>query len=236
MNIVTLLTTWNRPAYLAQSLPLIEREAGTLGKLVLVDNGSDNPKTIEMIEEIKPRLDGFLYHPRSRMKLDAHWHCGDAAIAAFNYVTENFKDCTHILKCDDDIFMIEGAWQKIVDAWKDAEGEFQVAACTGIQTINETTVYQRDSFNVVTSPCAAACLYEANDMKRLFCGNIDHQSIRRAGWDWTYSDSYIRKNKPQHKFIATKPSVVYHAGFTGTHTEKSDFNMNYAGSTEGIVT
>lgn len=48
---VVILTTWNRPALLRQSLPQIERETASIGaQLVIADDQSDDLETLALVE------------------------------------------------------------------------------------------------------------------------------------------------------------------------------------------
>ena len=53
---VVVLTTWNRPSLLRQSLPQIERETDSIGaRLVIADDQSDDPATLALLEGAERR-------------------------------------------------------------------------------------------------------------------------------------------------------------------------------------
>jgi hypothetical protein len=64
---VVLLTTWNRPALLRQSLPLIEREAARIGaSLVICDDQSADPETLDLLHSAKARGADLIRRPYER--------------------------------------------------------------------------------------------------------------------------------------------------------------------------
>jgi len=69
---VVLLTTWNRPALLRQSLPLIEREAARIGaSLVICDDQSANAETLGLLRSASLRGADLI-----RRRYQRGWHGG----------------------------------------------------------------------------------------------------------------------------------------------------------------
>jgi hypothetical protein len=70
---VVLLTTWNRPALLRQSLPQIEREARSIGaRIVIADDQSADPETLALLEGAAGRGAELIRRPyvRERVSVD----------------------------------------------------------------------------------------------------------------------------------------------------------------------
>jgi hypothetical protein len=74
---VVLLTTWNRPALLRQSLPQIEHEARSIGAgLVIADDQSSDPETLELLQGAAGRGAELIRRPyvRERVSVDDCMH------------------------------------------------------------------------------------------------------------------------------------------------------------------
>lgn len=66
-EIVVLLTTWNRPALLGQSLPQIEREAARIGaSLVICDDQSADAETLGLLRSARDRGASLIQRPYVR--------------------------------------------------------------------------------------------------------------------------------------------------------------------------
>ncbi len=67
LHTAVLLTTWNRPVLLRQSLPQIEREAAGIGaSLVIADDQSSDPETLELLESARTRGAELIRRPYVR--------------------------------------------------------------------------------------------------------------------------------------------------------------------------
>ena len=72
VDTVVLLTTWNRPSLLRQSLPQIEREAARIGaRLVIVDDRSSDEDTLRLLDRARANGAELLVSP-GRRQTDPH--------------------------------------------------------------------------------------------------------------------------------------------------------------------
>lgn len=242
MKVVCLLTTYQRPKLLEQSLRHIEREARAIAApLVIFDDQSSDFKTIKILEDAKAR--GLDVHTRqwSRTKDDnSHFATGFHAVHSFKYILKNYGDFDMMLKLDDDLILSEGAFADMIKAYEQASADgYHVIACSGMQGIYEATAYEpkdRDYCLVVT-PCAVSCLYPMHDLKT-FVENSSVGEIAAAGWDHAYHE-FRNKWHGNAVFANTYPySVAYHTGHSGTHLINQDLNRpgKFKGSIEGVIT
>jgi len=82
---VVLLTTWNRPNLLRQSLPQILWEAKEIGAdLVISDDGSDDPDTLKILSEAEAEGVVVISRDYDRSKVRRHDATGLNNIFAFN--------------------------------------------------------------------------------------------------------------------------------------------------------
>jgi len=238
---VVLLTTWNRPALLAQALSHITREAALVGApVVVVDDKSDNRQTLAILSEARARGTDVVTREWARTEYDnPHYATGFNAEYAFRYALDKY-DPEFVIKVDDDIVLGDFAFAKLRDSYDAAVTEgCQVLACSGLQGIYEDTTMERDywRFCLVATACAACCLYPAYYMRH-FLDNTPLGEVGANGWDHAYLD-YRNKWHPNGVFANTYPkSVAFHAGFSGVHLSGVDINRKnkFDGSIEGVVT
>lgn len=240
MKIVSLLTTWNRPKLLEQSLKHIERESADVGAhLVIADDQSDNYQTLKLLEGAEKRGAIVIKRPYMREQgQNPHYLVGLNAQFAFLHCV-NKLNADLVCKFDDDIALMPGAFSRLLLAREQAlEDGHKVLATSGIKGMWEPLVYAPEgrAYRIVATPCAAMCLYEKEDLRICF-SEISSGTIATNGWDWTVVNEYRNKWKGDHIFISTAPgSVCYHAGHTGVHVANIDINKDYEGSLDGIYT
>ncbi len=244
MNLIALLTSWNRPELLAQSLPQILVQCAEMRiPLVIADDQSSRPETISLLMQAQVKGADVTQRPYLRDGSQTrHELTGLNAFYAFNYVLQKYPDATHILKLDDDIFLADRAFRRILDTYSVAVADgHEVLATSGIQTKNEQTRETFDGgglkYNTTTSPCAACTLYAREDIFISFNEKSFPASVHQInGWDWTLWENYGRKFKPKAVAIATNPSVCFHTGNkSGTHVRDEGINVNFCGNKEGII-
>lgn len=241
MNIVCLLTTWNRPKLLEQALRHIEREARSIAApLVICDDASTDRKTVTILEEARVRGVDVQVRQWPRTEFDnPHFALGYNAVYGFKYVLEKYQPDA-ICKFDDDCILSEGALPTLIKSYQEAlDDKYEVLACSGIKGIYENVIYEpaERSYCVIGSPCAVTCIYPAHPFD-VFLKNTSQGEIAAAGWDHKYIE-FRNKWFGNAVFVNTHPhNVSYHTGFHGTHLSGVDVNTpgRFCGDLEGVIT
>ena len=243
MKTTVVMTTYNRSNLLTQSLPLVEREAKRIGaNLVIADDISNEEKTIELLKGAMSRGAEVIHRANHRVipedpherNLAAHFSIGYNNIFAFKHVIENY-DSELILKIDDDTYLAEGAFEKMLYCHMKAkeEDELDVICTSGIRTINEPVTVETQEYCVTFAACNVGIIYEKQDWKILL-ENFSVPSIALDGFDIFFMRTYKNKFRPNSIFICTNPSVIYHTGYTGVHVFGQDLNVNFMESAKEI--
>lgn len=238
MKITALLTTYNRPRLLQQSLHHIERECANVGaQLVIADDESDNFQTKTILESAKATHD-VIVRKWGRTQYDnPHYSLGFHAVFSFKYVLNKYNPDV-ILKLDDDCVLSEGALPCLIKAYEQALNDgYDVLACSGLQGIYEhqTQAFEDRCYCLIDHPCAVTCLYPARYFK-IYLDNTPEGEIATSGWDHKFLD-FRHKWLPDTVFINTFPfDVAFHAGFSGTHLINTDVNRpgKFCGNLDGV--
>ena len=270
---VVVLTTWNRPALLEQSLPQIEREAASIGApLVIADDQSDDPATLALLAGAARRgadviqrpyvrqrhldLDLYIHHapevahdhlrqtaPGQLLAADpwtaatdlAHTYTQLNNLYAFRHVLSRYADAAWIVKVDDDVAIAEGAFARLRATHEQARRDgLDVLCVSGIRTVNELMLIERDGYCVTRGACNVTILYRAADWARLLT-ELPESLILREGFDLAFVWHYAPKFRPGAAPIALTPSAVYHTGFNGVHVRNADLNTDYAGPLDDVA-
>ncbi len=237
-RLAILLTTFNRPHLLAQSLPQIEREANRLRvPLVISDDHSTNIDTAVLLEGARSRGVDVIQPAQPRGDIEDPHHCIQKNnLFAFDYVLQAFPDLELILKVDDDVVMIDGAFSHMLATWDRAKTQgLDVLTLSGIRTINEPILQMFDGYAKTSGSCNAAVIYQAADWK-IYSQEVAQWIILAEGFDCAFLGRYANQYRPLAMTLSLVPSVVYHTGLTGVHTRGADYNVDYAGSLGGVVT
>lgn len=242
MEVTVVMTTYNRPKLLAQSLPQVERETARIGaKLLIADDLSTDSRTIDLLKAAMDRGHEVVHRapyrevpedPHER-NVAAHQSIGLNNLFAFNYAIENYPG-EYILKVDDDTFLADGAFEKMIWTQEAAERDGNDVACTsGIRTINEPVIVESMNYIVTFAACNVAVIYRKEDWK-IIIGNYSPAHVASDGFDIFFMRTFKPRFRPDSIFICTNPSVVYHTGFTGIHVFGEDINVNFDGEPRSI--
>jgi hypothetical protein len=290
---VVLMTTWNRPMLLRQSLPQVEREAASIGaRLVIADDQSDDERTLSLLDAANGRgadlirrnyvrppcapKDSYIHNPAKvalrrllgtpagarlvRTHINqlttptqhsgaftelqqlwdsalhtAHVNAQHNNLFGFRHILTTYPNAERILKIDDDVVLTEGAFQRMMWAWQNAERDgHDVLALSGIRTANEASISRFSTYAITHGICNVAVLYRRKDWE-VFLRHMPTHVIIRDGFDLTFACQYGPLHRPGAVAISVYPSVVYHAGFNGMHVRNRDLNCEYEGSTDGII-
>lgn len=233
---VVLMTTWNRPKLLGQSLPQIIREAGNIGAdLVISDDQSDDPETLAILEEAEQGGAKVIRRNYDRAGMRAHDATGLNNLFGFNYLCENYPDSELFFKVDDDTYHCEGSFKTMMDAWDKAvlDGH-DVLHMSGLATEYEPRLEEFDGYSSIRKGCNAAIIYRASDWK-IFLREVNPKNVVMDGFDVHFMRLHWVRHRPRAVPFAVSPSVVYHAGHTGVHMINVDINVDFCGDTQGIV-
>lgn len=240
---VCILTTWNRPNLLRQSLPRIIQECADIGApLIIADDQSEDTETLNLIAGAEDKGARVITRPYNRTAEDncdlrrGHVLTGRNNMFAFQWVLDNYPDAKYLIKVDDDTFHMQGAFRKLFEAYSNALSDgYKVIHVSGLATVFEPRLADHEGYSVIDKGCNATILYFREDweifLKEAHLGNIDID-----GFDCHFMRMYWHKHKRDHVPIAVKPSYVYHTGFTGVHLGGSDINADYPFDTKDIIT
>ena len=233
---VVLLTTWNRPNLLRQSLPQILWEAKEIGAdLVISDDGSDDPDTLKILSEAEAEGVVVISRDYDRSKVRRHDATGLNNIFAFNYLCENYPKAELFIKVDDDTYHAKGSFRKMIEAWDLATEEgHDVLHMSGLATQFEKRIKSYGTYSEILKGCNAAIIYRSSDWK-IYLREANPKNIMRDGFDVHFMRLHWVKHRPEAKPMAVQPSVVYHTGLTGVHVLGSDINVDFCEETEGIL-
>jgi glycosyltransferase involved in cell wall biosynthesis len=287
---VVLLTTWNRPNLLRQSLPQIEREADRIGaRLVIADDQSSDPETRALLiaaqehgadlirrpyaRAERSAADVFIHHERkaalrhligstpgsdmvgqlARNQADedalsnsviglwsqaidaAHENAQRNNLFGFGHVLTAYERAQFILKVDDDVALEDGAFERMLSTWEQAEGDgHDVLTVSGLRTVYQAVIAQWPTYAITRGMCSVAALYRGSDWID-FRERTAESLILRDGFDLAFVQVYAPAYRPAAAAVSVTPSAVYHTGFNGLHVRNLDLNCEYGGNTEGIV-
>jgi hypothetical protein len=246
-RVVVLLTTWNRPALLGQSLPQIEREARQIGAPVVIsDDQSDDPDTQALLDLAGSRGIEVIRRDYVRMPnrlrgadawKHAHFHIQWNNLFAFEHVVNAHHDAEFVLKVDDDIVLYPGGFGDMLDMWKAATRDgHDILGVSGLVTVHESVIEQLDGYAITSSLCNAAVLYRRDEWER-FVATVPREEIVGHGFDVAFRECYAPQHRAGARMVSVMPSVVYHTGLYGTHMDSQgqDINVNYAGSLGNVI-
>ena len=242
METTVVMTTYNRPKLLAQSLPQVEREAKRLGaKLLIADDISNDVTTIGLLKGAMERGAEVIHRapfrhvpedPHER-NVAAHQSIGLNNIFAFKYAIDNHSS-EYLLKVDDDTYLADGAFEKMLWTHSLAVSDGNDVCCTsGIRTINEPVIAETRHYNVTFASCNVAIIYRKEDWS-IIINEYSPAHVACDGFDIFYMRTFKQRFRPDAIFISTNPSVVYHTGFTGVHVFGEDINVDFSEQSRSI--
>lgn len=242
MEVTVVMTTYNRPKLLAQSLPQVEREAKDISaKLVIADDLSTDPQTIELLKGAMNRGVEVVHRANFRQVPEdpfeqnraSHHSIGMNNFFAFRHVIENYNS-EYILKVDDDTYLAKGAFAKMLETHERAKSDdLEVITTSGIHTVNEPIIAETDYYYVTFAACNVAILYRTSDWANI-TNNYPIALLANDGFDIFFMRTYRPRFFPNSTFVSTKPSVVFHTGYTGVHVFGEDINVDFVEDTNGI--
>ena len=233
---VVLLTTWNRPNLLSQSLPqIIEESRRIAADLVIADDQSDNDETISLLHYAEDCGATVIRRDYDRSKVRAHDATGLNNLFGFKYLCENYPESELFIKVDDDTYHAHGSFKKMLEAWDLAESEgHDVLHMSGLATEFEERITSYGSYSEIRKGCNAAIVYRASDWK-IFLREANPRNVMMDGFDVHFMRLHWVKHRPRALPMAVCPSVVYHTGLTGVHVLNKDINADFCGDTKDIV-
>jgi glycosyltransferase involved in cell wall biosynthesis len=242
MDTTVVMTTYNRPNLLAQSLPMVERETKRIGaKLLIADDISNDERTIDLLKGAMSRGAEVIHRANQRTipedpherNIASHYSIGYNNIFAFNHVVENYKT-KYILKIDDDTYLADGAFERMLYVQEIAKEDGLDVICTsGIRTVNEPVIAETRDYCVTFAACNVGIIFRTEDW-RILLGNYKVPAIAADGFDIFFMRTFKSRFYPNSSFICTNPSVIYHTGFTGVHVFGENLNVNFSQDDGGI--
>lgn len=219
------LTTFNRPALLAQSLPEILRQAYECGLRVLIrDDGSTDPDTLDQLDDAQACEHVTLTGRTKHDGLHAHLSTGRNFLEGVSWLMERYGTDAAFLKVDDDIVLADGAIHRMVKAWNALEPMSPVTLSGMVGPHTRIEAESLCDTVLVDSSCSTCCVHRL-DLWRDCITEVGVAEIVKAGWDTIFFWGFLHKLHPDKmRCFATRPSLVYHTGHTGVHLIETDHN------------
>lgn len=235
-KVVVLLTTWNRPNLLRQSLPQIMEQASSIGAdLVISDDQSSDTETLTLLAEAENSGAVVIRRDYDRSGMRAHDATGLNNLFGFKYLCDNYSDCDLFLKVDDDTYHAPESFRTMIEAWDKAESEGRdILHMSGLATEFEKRVENFDGYSEIRKGCNAAILYRASDWQ-LFIREANPKNVMLDGFDVHFMRLHWVKHRAAARPYAVNPSVVYHTGITGVHVLNANINVDFSGDTSGVI-
>jgi hypothetical protein len=242
---LVLMTTYNRPRLLVQSLPQVAKEVLALdASFVIADDQSDHEDTKHILGVAEARGGAHVIRRKYDRQplMDQHMAQGANFLFAMEWLVANYADgelgTQYILKLDDDLVLRPGALELMIRTWMRAEREgVDVLAVSGIRSTYHPLVEQRQGYAITRWVCNVACMYRYSDWKEII-QNADaetYKQILQEGWDNWYLNHYRVEKRPDALGVTVTPSVVYHTCKNSVHLGNQDINVDYVGDLTGVV-
>ncbi len=217
------ITTYNRPDYLRRALRSLARSDLSAAALALVDDGSDDRRTIEILDSWQ--MPGI---PVVKMRRRQHAGAGIAENleAAFNLLINQF-DCELLANLDSDTVVKRDWLARMVRLWDEQRGRYPCAIVTGFNAdspVHPVEVEYGDYY-VKSSVGGISFLFDRKTMAQIV------RPALNAGihWDMRVVDLVQQLGGV---FLCTRPSVVEHLGRIGYYSTPDfhDFASDYWGT------
>lgn len=196
MEVITLMTTYNRKCYTQKCLESIVNDNNKINFSFVVVDDNSNDGTKEMLNELKEQLNieiisgsGNLFYSRG-MSL------------GMDYIISKNKDCDYILLVNDDVSFFENCIEKLVAQSIEQENSIIVGAtCDSKGILSYSAVKYSKGIKYNKVPCSEwnikADTFNANCVlipykAFLEIGAMDKNYIHSLG-DFDYGLSYLRK-------------------------------------------
>lgn len=206
------IPVFNRPEYLEQTLASLKNSDLRDAMVVVVDDGSQDAKTLELIDKLELGSTPLfkIRHRKNTGILSALFH-------GFKLLENNVR---YIVNIDADVLMhplwldrLESTWLKIADP---------NSVVSGFNTKNHETV-SCGEWHCLKATVGGINLFMGIEFykahfKKWFVGADRFDQATWRLWDWILVDE-MKRNK--FSFYATKPSVIQHIGFNGLNSAGS---------------
>lgn len=236
-KVIILQSSWNRYKLLKQSLPQVFEESKYLDcRFIISDDQSDDEDVLALLNEYRSKGVEVIQRAYVRAPAEpAHPLIALNNMFAFGYILEKYPECEYIIKCDNDIALIPGVFDRMMRKMKQMEDDgYDVLCFSGLATSNEPILEERDGYAVTDGACAAALIYRREDWEKYLL-EAKPGNVMLEGFDCHFHRFYARKWRQGAVCGSLNPSEVFHTGFSGTHLDGQDLNVNYVGPTKDLV-
>lgn len=221
-----LLTTYDRPLLLRQSLPQILEQSAEIGaELVIADDGSTDPLTVEMLARAA-RLPNVVVLPGERYRED--WTSPDKRLAPVFSTGRRFLTAVEFLlarhpggaflKVDDDVFLVDGCFRTLADRWSlVADRAPTLSGMLDVYTDPRRDFAREVPGVVLTDWSSSVCCIHRGDLWAECIAALGRDHFVHHGWDVAFFWHWL--NRRTHGMpLSLVPSLAYHTGHFGTRT------------------
>lgn len=212
------ITTYNRPAYLKRCLHSLSGSNLEETLLLLVDDGSDDPRTLEMIRDFNPSGVALLKAFRRQKE-------GCAMYENLRYGWDLLREqygCTYLSNLDPDALVRPHWLPRIKELYEQERPHHGGLLVTGFNA------YQHPVLDQIKNGYQKQSL---GGLNLFFDGTLYDEAVSPAlvdiDWDWRIVHALQERNYP---ILCTRPSVIQHIGREGFWSGKSsvfDFAVDY---------
>jgi hypothetical protein len=218
-----------RRAYVRERIPAVDAYIHNPPEIAL-RHLQETPSGREVVAASVPHVSSAEDKARAVRELwdgalgTAHLNMQLNNLFGFRHVLATYPSAERILKVDDDVVLLEGAFERILSTWEQAEADgHDVLAVSGIRTVNEAILARFPCYAITHGICNVAIAYRRADWEQLLAC-MPESLILRDGFDLAFIWQYAPRRRPGAVAIGVSPSVAYHTGFNGVHVRGADLN------------
>jgi glycosyltransferase involved in cell wall biosynthesis len=214
------MTTYNRPDYLERCLESLAKSRFSETLLLLVDDASDDSRTLEMIHAFNPPNIPVLKAFRLQKEGCAMY---ENLRYGWDLLREQY-DCTYLTNLDPDT-IVRKEWRQKILALYEREQANGPLIVTGFNAHQHPILGTSKQYYHKKSLGGLNLFFDVNLYEQLV-----RPSLVGIDWDWRVVTAMHKEN---YRILCTRPSVIQHIGREGFWSGKHgvyDFAIDYWGS------
>ena len=210
------VTTYNRPQYLARTLKSLKRSQLTNTIVLLVDDGSTDQRTLQQLEEFEGKKIPVVKAYRKKkngclMYENLKW--------GWDFLLKNYH-CKYLLNLDPDAIVTKNWLIRLQAVYEQLSSEYKHFVLTGFNAYQHPLIEQRDNYYRKAS---------AGGINFLFDGETYTEVVRPVLIDLQWDDHVVASlHEIGGALICTRPSVVQHIGRSGLWSSWNSATFDFA--------
>lgn len=219
------MTTYNRPDYLERSLASLSQSRLEQTLLLLVDDGSDDERTLELIHAFNPH--SFPVLKAFRLQKE-----GCAMYENLRYGWELLREqynCAYLTNLDPDT-IVRKEWLSKIHTLYEHERANGPLIVTGFNAHQHPILATSQQYYYKKSLGGLNLFFDVSLYEQLV-----RPTLVGIDWDWRVVAAMDKEN---YRILCTRPSVIQHIGREGFWSGKHgvyDFAIDYWGSSRFVT-